>query len=308
MEYPKVSIIIPTYKRPDRVSRAINSALAQQYPKFEVIVVDDNDPQTEERQKTEKIISRYSDERLIYLKHEKNKNGSAARNTGMKYSSGEYITFLDDDDEYYPNKIKEQVGVLSNLNNSYGACYSSYEKIDQYGNKQISAETAEGDVKVQVLSKNLFVGSGSNFMFRSSIVNDIGYFDVSFDRNQDLEYLARISLKYKIKYVDKIHFLIHNEIREKKYSYSELVSIHDNYRKKFANYIRKLEYKEQQTVNKVLALMDFRIALFSGKIIEAIKIVKNSELSVKDIIKFMTYLLDRVRTKRSYGFTLEKTV
>src|SRR5699024_1790966 len=114
---------------------------------------------------------------------------------------------------------------LSNLNEEWGLCYTGYDKIDQYGNKQVSSERAEGDVIIQALTKNLFLGSGSNFMIRRSVVEEINGFDESFERNQDLEFLVRALINYKIKHIDHKTFLIHNEIREVTYSYEELLKI-----------------------------------------------------------------------------------
>ena len=97
---PLVSVIIPTYKRPDYLDRAIDSVLNQTYNNIEIIVVDDNNPNTEGRERTEKIMRRYENNpHVIYIKHEYNKNGSAARNTGFKASHGVYLAFLDDDDQ-----------------------------------------------------------------------------------------------------------------------------------------------------------------------------------------------------------------
>ena len=98
--YPLVSVIIPTYNRPTYLRRCLESVLNQTYKNIEIFVVDDNNPETEARIETEKIMNEYvNGKNVTYLKHNFNKNGSAARNTGWKHSSGKYITFLDDDYE-----------------------------------------------------------------------------------------------------------------------------------------------------------------------------------------------------------------
>ena len=108
--YPKVSVIIPTYKRAKMLSRAIDSVLNQTYRNIEVIVVDDNNPNDEYRKATSLIMENYcTDERVHYICHEKNMNGSVARNTGMINASGEFVTFLDDDDIYMPQKVEKLV-------------------------------------------------------------------------------------------------------------------------------------------------------------------------------------------------------
>lgn len=96
-----VSVIIPTYKRPNMLGRAIDSVLGQSYTNIEVVVVDDNSDGDKYRLETIQYMERYAnDYRVKYIKHKTNQNGSAARNTGIQNSVGEYIAFLDDDDYF----------------------------------------------------------------------------------------------------------------------------------------------------------------------------------------------------------------
>lgn len=302
----KVSIIIPTYKRSDRIKRAIDSVLSQEYKNFELIVVDDNDPSDIERKLTEEAVNEYlSLPYFKYIQHDRNKNGSAARNTGIKATSGDYITFLDDDDEYYPHKIGLQVQVLNNLDhNIWGACYTLYDKIDQYGKLQVSSELVEGNLLVQALSKNLYIGSGSNFMVTRKALNDINGFDESFKRNQDLEFLVRLLTKYKMKSISSSTFLIHNEIRENKFTFEELMDINSKYRKTFKRTIDSLNTKEQSEVWRTLDLWDIRSAVSRRKYLSAIAIFRKSQLTLSDIFKYLIYILKRLLTNKSYGFKL----
>ena len=96
-----VSIIIPTYKGYDTLGRSVKSVLEQSYKNIEIIIVDDNGEGSENQIKTEDVLKSFLvDERVKYIKHKKNLNGSAARNTGFRHSNGEFIAFLDDDDEF----------------------------------------------------------------------------------------------------------------------------------------------------------------------------------------------------------------
>ncbi|MFN0602898.1 glycosyltransferase family 2 protein [Facklamia hominis] len=302
----KVSIIIPTYKRSNRIKRAIDSVLSQDYKNFELIVVDDNDPSDIERKLTEEAVNEYlSLPYFKYIQHDRNKNGSAARNTGIKASSGDYITFLDDDDEYYPHKIGLQVQILNNLDhNIWGACYTLYDKIDQYGKLQVSSELVEGNLLVQALSKNLYIGSGSNFMVTRKALNDINGFDESFKRNQDLEFLVRLLTKYKMKSISSSTFLIHNEIRENKFTFEELMEINSKYRKTFKRTIDSLNTKEQSEVWRTLDLWDIRSAVSRRKYLSAIGIFRKSQLTLSDVFKYLIYILKRLLTNKSYGFKL----
>ena len=79
---PIVSVVIPTFGRADMLSRAVNSVLRQPFAQLEVIVVDDNDPETEARSRTQQIMKEFFETIVfLYLQHERNKNASAARNT-----------------------------------------------------------------------------------------------------------------------------------------------------------------------------------------------------------------------------------
>ena len=302
----KVSIIIPTYQRSDRIERAVISALNQQYEKFEVIVVDDNVKNSDEKHLTLKNLEKFMDDsRFIFISHEDNKNGSVARNTGIKASTGEYITFLDDDDEYYPNKIRLQAEALENLPDEWAICYTGYDKIDQFGKKQVGQENSEGNVLIQALTKNLFLGSGSNFMVRRKVVEEINGFDENFKRNQDLEFLVRILRKYKIKNISKSTFLIHNEIRERKFSYEELIKINQHYKENFSDFINELQTSDKIEVEKTLDLWDVRYALTYKRFKELLNIYFNSKLNLLDLTKYFGYLIKRSITKKSYGFKLD---
>src|SRR5690554_5161165 len=88
------SIIIPCYNNSETMLRAINSVLLQNFRNFEIIVIDDG---SQDLARTEEIVNNINDSRVRFLKHTINKNGSTARNTGIKVAQGEYIALLDAD-------------------------------------------------------------------------------------------------------------------------------------------------------------------------------------------------------------------
>ena len=109
-EYPKVTVIIPTYKRSvDFLSRAVKSVMNQTYTNIEIIVIDDSPSDYKGRDQIKKYMQGISKENIKYFQNKKNLGGSLARNIGIELASGEYISFLDDDDEYMPEKIEKQV-------------------------------------------------------------------------------------------------------------------------------------------------------------------------------------------------------
>lgn len=109
MAPPLISIIIPAYQRENVIPRAIRSVLSQTFLDFELIIVDDHSTDNT-RAIVEKFIE--SDPRVKYIFLESNQGPACARNAGVKSSQGEYIAFLDSDDEWYPSKLEKQVGIL----------------------------------------------------------------------------------------------------------------------------------------------------------------------------------------------------
>lgn len=107
---PKVSVIVPTYERSDMLLRAIESIYAQTYDNIEVIVVDDNICGSEYEKNTyEKLAPYLGRQDFLYLKTTGKTGGGAARNLAIKKCTGEYVAFLDDDDRFLPDKVRDQV-------------------------------------------------------------------------------------------------------------------------------------------------------------------------------------------------------
>lgn len=103
---PTVSVVIATYRRIESLKAAIASVTSQSYQNIEIIVVDDN-ACPEWNQKVEAVIKEF--ENIIYIQNSENQGSANTRNIGISASKGEYITFLDDDDLYLPEKIYHQL-------------------------------------------------------------------------------------------------------------------------------------------------------------------------------------------------------
>lgn len=105
-----VSVIIPTYNRPERAIRAVDSVRAQTYRALEVVVVDDRSDASCQRALRDALWSR--DKVRLYV-NDGPKGCAGARNVGLEAAKGAYAAFLDDDDEYLPTKIAAQVNELA---------------------------------------------------------------------------------------------------------------------------------------------------------------------------------------------------
>ena len=303
---PLVSIVIPTYQRPQFLSRAINSCLNQTYDNVEVIVVDDNNPDTEARNETEELMSTFSKvSNLQYIRHEKNKNGSAARNTGWRASSGKYITFLDDDDEISPAKIEKQLECMESLSADYGACYTAYIIRMPNGTEQHSVTCDHGDVSMKALMRTLYLGSGSNLLLRKSVVDEVNGYDESFRRNQDIEFMARVTEIYKFAYVPDVLLTIYLQPSNNRWSFSFIDGVTLFYLDKFKNRIASLSEHDRQRVISVITLDRARVALYFKEYGQARRMLKVYNVPFKYIVKYIGFILKRYITKQSYGFYIE---
>ncbi|MBI3899629.1 MAG: glycosyltransferase family 2 protein [Gammaproteobacteria bacterium] len=192
-ELPLVSVVIPTRNRSALLQRAINSVLQQTYSNLEILVVDD--ASTDD---TPAMVQSFNDARIRYLRHEKNKGGSATRNTGIRAAAGKHIAFLDDDDEWEPTKAAEQAQALV----QYDAVLCKYRM-----NVGISRESEQHDwkpvVDVDELKQGFLRGGGTSaLMVRAEVVKQT-LFDETLPRCQDWDLCIRIAQKYTIGYLQK---------------------------------------------------------------------------------------------------------
>jgi len=249
---PLVSVIIPTYKRSDSLVRAIESVLNQTYTDVEVIVVDDNNDD-EFRKITAARMEQFSNRmNVYYVQHECNKNGSAARNTGISYANGDFIAFLDDDDVFLPQKIEKQYNRLLDLPVEWGGCYCGYSVIldDTIIYNGPHNDIREGSMIYELMSMSFSFGTTSTLFFRKEALINIAGFDESFTRHQDWELMLRFFEKYKLAYVDEILLWKYDDSRINRPKSDEIISLKEKYLNNFKYLIDRMTAKEQSEVLK----------------------------------------------------------
>lgn len=291
MNHPRVSVIIPTFGRPDTLVRAIQSVLEQTYPYVEAIVVDDNEPGTAERHATEIQMKQFAgDPRVRYIRHEHNKNGAAARNTGARHSKAKYLALLDDDDEFLPNKIEDQVNRMESLPESWAACYCKC-RTDFLGIvKEGDNDTREGQLLAEALKREFEIMGGSNLLIRRSVFNEIGGFDEAFKRNQDLEFLVKIFRKYKIAYCDRTGLVRHLHFMQHAIDFD---SITQTFTDTFRPLIEQQPEETRKEIYRKLALQKFAFRLYPGKNWKGcLDMLLKKEVS---IVAALCYVLSRIR-------------
>jgi len=194
-----VSVIIPTHNRSQILKRAVISVLNQSYQDFEVIVIDD--ASTDE---TTEIVRKFEDKRIKYIRHKQNKGAPAARNTGLRVSNSEYIAFLDDDDEWLPEKLEMQITAFKAARPNVGVIYTAFWRV-QNGKKKFfppsKIKHKQGNLYEQLLNGN-FIGLPT-VIAKKQCFEKVGLFDECLPRLQDWEFLIRCAQQYQFIYIDK---------------------------------------------------------------------------------------------------------
>ena len=301
-----VTIVIPTYQRPDRITRAVNSCLNQTCD-CEIIVVDDNGKGTEAQKATEaELRTLIEDGKVIYLVNEENRRASYSRNRGLEIAKGKYVTFLDDDDEIDPTKLQKQADLLEKLGAEYSCCYTSYHKLLKDGSVYGNDEKVQGYVYPYALARVIYNGSGSNLLARTDTAREIGGYDISFKKRQDMEFMARLLKNYKLAYLDEDLLTIHYEIRENPLTYEGLREADEHWIEFFKEEIDALPEKQRDLVYQSLALERWRYSIPRHQQKDAWKNMKKYHVTPGVFAKYIGYLIDRVVHKKSYGVKLFK--
>ena len=186
-----VSIILPTYKRYLYLYKALRSVLRQTYYFFEIIIVDD-DPNSNLKPQIEKI----NDVRIRYFKNSCQKGAPYSRNLGAMEAKGEYLAFLDDDDEWLPEKLEKQMALFLKIDYSYGVVYCGYNYL--YNDLIIERKNQyykNNDVR-KIALRRCPIGSPTPII-RKKVFFEVGLFDVSLPSCQDWDLWIRLSQKYK---------------------------------------------------------------------------------------------------------------
>ncbi len=205
------SVVIPAYNCADVLERAIDSAVEQTIDDIEIIVVDDASEDG-----TVDVVTEYSDPRITLLRHDENRGGAAARNTGIREASGKYLAFLDADDKWHPPKLHKQISKLEARSYQWVASYTDYRTFGGENNRLLSRILAlipsggkslpkEGGEEVipSVFLRVVQHGGATSLLAERAIVESIDGFDESFDRYQDIEFLIRLLKHGKVAYIDE---------------------------------------------------------------------------------------------------------
>jgi len=194
-----ISVVITTYNRPDYLRSSIKSVLSQSLQVQEIIVVDDCSPTP-----LQSVIDEFSDERIHYERLATNSGPNCARNTGVAIAKSDWVAFLDDDDEWLPEKIEKQVGALTDgAERQCIGSICSYRFLET-GRDRVWGET--GRVELDTLRQgNPYCGASGLIVLRDKISRIT--FDETLPCGQDWDIFIRLSLEGELVYLSESLFL-----------------------------------------------------------------------------------------------------
>ena len=285
--YPNlISVIIPTYNRRHLLQKAINSVLTQSHTHFELIIVDDCSTDG-----TEHFVKSLPDKRILYAKHEENKHASAARNTGIQMSKGEFIAFLDDDDQWLPTKLEKQLELLKQSPLSTGLIYCWMDYINQNGDIIATVRpTLKGNVFHHVLDKQR-IGGCPTLLIRKSVIKDCGIFDETLLRGNDGDFIRRICLKYEVNLIPEILVKVstnHGNQRISDNSINGIISSLVSYTTRLEKFSALLTKYPTQTSN-IYASISYHNALIGNKTMAIKYLIKSIYTNPTGIYKYRIF-------------------
>ena len=186
---PFFSIVIPVYNRNEVLTRALLSCTHQTIDDFEVIVVDDGSPNSAE---IEEIVASFDDARFRYI-HRENGGGGAARNTGIDSAQGQYIAFLDSDDQFLPVKLATAQTFLKSCSDNRQAWFSKIwvdRGLDKLGTKPPRAPLQDERIDDYLICQRGFIQT-STLVVSTGIAKAVR-FDEELPYGQDADFAIRL--------------------------------------------------------------------------------------------------------------------
>jgi len=207
---PKVSVIIPTYNRVEHLIPAIKSVIDQTYQNFELIVSDDGSTDS-----TRQTVNALNSSKVRYIPNKGSKGPGGNRNNGISHARGEYIAFLDDDDEWLPKKLQYQVNILNKSSSTICGVFTNVNFKDKKSGQLIKRNPLFFNRR-QNLIRQLIIKSPiytSTAMIKRTCLEKVGRFDESIPYMEDLDLWIKLSLKWQFEYLSlpMINYYVHSD-------------------------------------------------------------------------------------------------
>ncbi len=297
IENIKISVVIPYYNREQTIVRCVDSVKAQTFQAYEIIIADDCSTDN-----AEKLVSGL-DEKVKYFRLNENRGAQAARNLGIKSATGNWIAFLDSDDEWLPDKLEEQVNALARYDyNPYTLIHTGGLQVFDEKTILMPINNISGNNAYKLLLK------GSSPVFPTLLVSkqalvDIGYLDENVPSYQEWDTAIQLAKICRFVFINKPLFMYHMHHMEtiSKDKAREICGyqyIIDKFEKEI------IEYCGSQAMDNHLMVLISKSASYGmeGNIAEYSNRIKNKGLNIFSINIFLFFglkisLMQRLKNK-----------
>lgn len=206
----RISVVIPSYNREFCLSRTLQSIYNQKInAEIEIILVDDASTDN-----TSQLIKEHQNKGILpikYIRNNKSVGGAVSRNLGAKYATGEYIAFLDSDDEWLPNHLESKISLIKN--SGFKGCYGTFYVT--YGNNKIEKINFLPKPKEINMANYILSGKGdartSTFLFEKDAFEQVR-FDENLKKHQDWDLAIRFDMKFGLILDENPTVIIHNDV------------------------------------------------------------------------------------------------
>lgn len=201
---PAVSVIIPVYNDADGLRRALASVREQSMGDFEIIVIDDGSTDD-----LNAVLVAAQDDRLRLLQHDTNRGAAAARNTGIRAASGEFIAFLDSDDEWLSEKLALQLAYMCSSADRL-CSYTGYYRHRYWDQQSVTHFGHSSGNWYRRMHWGCDLSPGSTLMVRRAAFDEVGQFDEELKRLEDWDWLLRFTARHDVGAVEKPLAIVHS--------------------------------------------------------------------------------------------------
>ena len=289
---PKVSVIIPTHNRAEFLRSAITSILNQTFQDFEIVIIDDAS-----KDRTREVIAHFNDTRIKVLHNQVSKGAAESRNTGIMNAKSEYIAFLDDDDEWLPEKLKIQICLLDNSPQEVGGICTGYFTIEKVGGRILSMNSPE----MNDIYKDNFIIT-SSILLRRECFEKCGLFDENMPTSSDYDMWIRISKDFSFEIIKKalVNYYIHGD--KLTFNYEKKIKGLEVLLEKHGNLLKKYR--------KEYSMIYFKLGIyycFEGEIQKGIKAFgKSVRINPFDFRNYFNFILSLLGVERFKKFQKAK--
>ena len=283
----KVSVVVPSYGRPEMLKKSLRSVQTQSYDDWELIVVDDNGKGSRSQLETAELMKSFKpDRRISYLVLEKNCGGSAARNHGWRRAEGKYICFLDNDDEFYPKKLERQLEVLEQSDFQLTVCrFDSFRSEKKVRTSPIVPNYE--NFLIPFAKGDLNFAAGSTMMVSKSLLEEIGGYDPVFRRKQDVELMIRLLAVGNIFVDDRILVRLNIDDRANVPNVDDFKKYQQFFNLKFSSVFESFPEKDRLEISQYNQMELAKVALWNKNVPDFAEILFNPELQWKNKFKLI---------------------